>query len=233
VDVHEPIKDTGERRTWPNMMSREGARGMEFNAWSAEGGKPAGARDDPLLHAPARRPDGLHAGIFDLTLARSASGARKPWESRPRTRSPSSWPCTSCSTRPLQMAGDIPESYAGHSRVPVRPRPWGRRLGTPRWCFTGRIGDHVRVARKARGRDEWFVGAISDEEARTLDVSLAFLPRGRRYVAEIYADGPGASWRDNPTAVAISSRPVDAATRLRIAMAPGGGQAIRLRPANR
>ena len=62
-------------------------------------------------------------------------------------------------------------------------------------------------------------------------MALSFLRAGRRYVAEIYADGPGASWRDRPEAVAISRRPVTSASRLRVALAPGGGQAIRIRPA--
>ena len=82
-----------------------------------------------------------------------------------------------------------------------------------------------------RCKDEWFVGAITDEEARTVDVALDFLPKGRAYVADVYADGPGANWRDNPLPVSIAHRPVNAASRLRIAMAPGGGQAIRIRPA--
>jgi hypothetical protein len=87
------------------------------------------------------------------------------------------------------------------------------------------------VARKAKGRDEWFVGAITDENERAFVLPLDFLPRGRRYVAEIYADAPGADWLTNPEALATTSRPVTAATRLRVAMAPGGGQAIRIRPA--
>ena len=95
----------------------------------------------------------------------------------------------------------------------------------------GRIGDYVMVARKTRGKDEWFLGAITDEERRTFDVPLSFLTPGRRYVAEIYADGPTADWRDNPEQIAISSRPVTSATRLRIVLAPGGGQAVRIRPA--
>jgi alpha-glucosidase len=89
----------------------------------------------------------------------------------------------------------------------------------------------VIVARKEKGQDEWFVGAITDEEARAFDVPLSFLPAGRRYVAEIYADGPGADWRDNPLPIAIRQQEVDAGTTLRIEMAPGGGQAIRIRPA--
>ncbi|HZG43303.1 MAG TPA: glycoside hydrolase family 97 C-terminal domain-containing protein, partial [Longimicrobium sp.] len=93
----------------------------------------------------------------------------------------------------------------------------------------GEIGDHVIVARKQRGADDWFLGAISDEEGRTFEAPLSFLPPGRNYVAEIYADGPGANWRDNPLPIAISQQQVTSGTTLRIQMAPGGGQAIRFR----
>jgi alpha-glucosidase len=85
----------------------------------------------------------------------------------------------------------------------------------------------VAVARRERGGQTWFVGAITDEEGRTLDVPLSFLTPGKRYVAEIYADGPKANWLDNPLPVSITRRPV---TRLRVVLAPGGGQAIRIRP---
>jgi alpha-glucosidase len=95
----------------------------------------------------------------------------------------------------------------------------------------GRIGDYVVVARRERGGQSWFLGAITDEERRSLDVPLSFLTPGRRYVAEIYADGPKASWLDNPLPVTISRRTVTSATRLRVLLAPGGGQAIRIRPA--
>ena len=94
----------------------------------------------------------------------------------------------------------------------------------------GRIGDYVVVARRERGGQTWFLGAITDERARTLDVSLSFLQPGKPYVAEIYADGPKASWVDNPLPVTISRRPVTSRTRLQLALAPGGGQAIRIRP---
>jgi len=95
----------------------------------------------------------------------------------------------------------------------------------------GKIGDYVIVARRERNKPNWFIGAITDEEARTFDVSLSFLTSGRRYVAEIYADGPGANWATNPLPVTISQRPVTSLTRLHIVLARGGGQAIRIRPA--
>jgi alpha-glucosidase len=95
----------------------------------------------------------------------------------------------------------------------------------------GKIGDYVVVARRERSSPNWFIGAITDEEGRTFDVPLSFLAPGKHYVAEIYADGPGANWASNPLPVAISSRRVDSMTRLRMVLAPGGGQAIRIRVA--
>ena len=97
--------------------------------------------------------------------------------------------------------------------------------------LAGKIGDYVVVARRERNGPSWFVGAITDEERRSFDIPLSFLSPGRAYVAEIYADGPGADWLTNPLPVAISRQRVTAATRLHIALAPGGGQAIRIRPA--
>ncbi len=97
--------------------------------------------------------------------------------------------------------------------------------------IAGRIGDYVIVARKQRNSPQWFIGAITDEEARTFDVPLTFLDRGKSYIADVYADGPGANWLTNPTAIAISSRSVTRNSVLHIAMAAGGGQAIRIRPA--
>ncbi len=95
----------------------------------------------------------------------------------------------------------------------------------------GRIGDYAVVARQERGGPDWYIGAITDEEARSFEIPLSFLPAGASYVAEIYADGPGAHWRDNPYPVAISRQPVDSSSTLKLDLAPGGGQAIRIRPA--
>ena len=95
----------------------------------------------------------------------------------------------------------------------------------------GKIGDYVVVARQQRGGDDWYIGAITDEQARTFEIPLSFLTAGQHYVAEIYADGPGANWLDNPLSIAISQQQVDAGSTLRLALAPGGGQAIRIRPA--
>jgi alpha-glucosidase len=92
----------------------------------------------------------------------------------------------------------------------------------------GKIGDYVVVARQQRSSPDWFIGAVTDEEARTFDVPLNFLTPGKSYVAEVYADGPGANFMTNPLPITISKRTVTSASHLSIRMAPGGGQAIRI-----
>ena len=131
---------------------------------------------------------------------------------------------------PLQMAADLPENY---ERQPAFQfiRDVAVDWDTTR-VIAGKIGDYVVVARRERNGPSWFIGAITDEEARTFTVPLTFLEPGRSYVAEIYADGPGANWLTNPLPVAISSRTVTRGSQLRLALAPGGGQAIRIRPAS-
>ena len=127
------------------------------------------------------------------------------------------------------MAADLPENYEGQPAFQFI-RDVAVDWDTTR-VLEGKIGDYVVVARRERSGQSWFIGAITDEEARTFDIPLSFLTPGRRYVAEIYADGPGANWLTNPLPVSISTRPVDATTRLHLALAPCGGQAIRIRPA--
>jgi alpha-glucosidase len=227
--VHEPIKDTGERRTWPHMMSREGARGQEFNAWGGEGGNPPEHETILFFTRMLAGPMDFTPGIFDILIQRPSGTPRAAEEARPRTTLAKQLALYVVLYSPLQMAADLPENYEGQAAFQFI-RDIAVDWDTTR-VLEGRIGDYVAVARKARGENEWFIGAITDEEARTLEVPLDFLSAGRGYVAEIYADGPDANWRDNPLPVTITSRPVTSASRLTIVMAAGGGQAIRIRPA--
>ncbi len=229
LDVHEPIHDAGERRTYPNMMSREGARGQEYNAWSAEGGNPPEHEtilfftrmlDDPMDFTP---------GIFDILIERGTGRPRRPDEPRVRTTLAKQLALYVVLYSPLQMAADLPENYE-HQPAFQFIRDVAIDWDTTR-VIAGKIGDYVIVARRERNGPSWYVGAITDEEARTFDVPLTFLTPGRKYVAEIYADGPGANWLTNPLPVTISRRSVDVTSRLHLVLAPGGGQAIRIRPA--
>jgi alpha-glucosidase len=229
MDVHEPIHDTGERRTYPNWMSREGARGQEYNAWGGEGGNPPEHETNLFFTRLLAGPMDFTPGVFDLLIERGTGRPRRLDESRPRTTLAKQLALYIVIYSPLQMAADLPENYV------KQPAFQFIRDVAVDWDTTkvidGKIGDYVIVARKARNSPEWFLGAITDEDARTFDVPLSFLTRGQKYVAEIYADGPGASWSDNPLSVAISRRNVDSNTHLSVVLAAGGGQAIRIRPA--
>jgi alpha-glucosidase len=230
LDVHEPIHDTGERRTYPNMMTREGARGQEYNAWSGDGGNPPEHETILFFTRLLDGPMDFTPGIFDLLLEKGTGHARTPEEPRVRTTLAKQLALYVVIYSPLQMAADLPQNYEGQPAfqfIKDVAVDWDTTV-----VLKGTIGDYVIVARKQRGAPDWFLGAITDEQARTFDVPLAFLTPGARYVAEIYADGPGANWRDNPFPVAISRKDVDAGSTLHIAMAPGGGQAVRIRPAS-
>ena len=228
LDAHEPIHDTGERRTYPNMMSREGARGQEYNAWSGEGGNPPEHETILFFTRMLTGPMDFTPGIFDI-LRTKTGPARSNEESRVRTTLAKQLALYVVLYSPLQMAADLPENYEGQPAF-----QWIKDVAVD-WDTTrvidGKIGDYVIVARKQKDSPQWFLGAITDEEARTFDVPLTFLDAGKSYVADIYADGAGADWLTNPTPVRITHRTVTRATRLRIALAKGGGQAIRIRPA--
>ncbi|MGH7507993.1 MAG: glycoside hydrolase family 97 protein [Gemmatimonadales bacterium] len=229
VNVHEPMHDTGERRTYPNMMSREGARGQEYNAWSGDGGNPPEHETILFFTRLLAGPMDFTPGVFDLLIERGTGRPRRPDEPRIRTTLAKQLALYVVIYSPLQMAADLPENYEGQPAFQFI-RDVAVDWDTTR-VIDARIGDYVVVARRERGGQTWFLGAITDEEGRTLDVPLSFLARGRHYVAEIYADGPKANWLENPLPVTITRRPVTSATRLRIILAPGGGQAIRIRPA--
>jgi alpha-glucosidase len=227
LDVHEPIHDTGERRTYPNMMSREGARGQEYNAWGGEGGNPPEHETILFFTRLLAGPMDFTPGIFDILIERGTGRPRTPEEPRVRTTLAKQLALYVVLYSPLQMAADLPENY---ERQPAFQfiRDVAVDWDTTR-VLEGRIGDYVVVARRERNGQNWFVGAITDEEARTFDIPLSFLEPGRQYVAEIYADGANANWLSNPLPVTITRRTVTRATRLRLVLAPGGGQAIRIR----
>lgn len=226
MDVHEPIHDTGERRTYPNMMSREGARGQEYNAWSGDGGNPPEHETILFFTRMLTGPMDFTPGIFDLLVKRPTGVPRGPNDSHPRTTLAKQLALYVVLWSPVQMAADEIENYAN------QPAFQFIKDVAVNWEQTkvldGKIGDYVVVARQQHGSPDWFIGAITDELARTFDVPLSFLPAGKSYVAEIYADGPGASGLTNPQPIVISRRNVTSSSHLTVKMAPGGGQAIRL-----
>ncbi|NNG16575.1 MAG: glycoside hydrolase family 97 protein, partial [Gemmatimonadales bacterium] len=198
VNVHEPIKDTGERRTYPNMMTREGARGQEYNAWGGDGGNPPEHETILFFTRLLSGPMDFTPGVFDIFVASSNGTPRSPVESRLRTTLAKQLALYVVLYSPVQMAADLPENYEGQPAFQfIRDVPvdWERTV-----VLEGEIGDYVVVARQERGGGgtDWFLGAITDEETRTFEIPLSFLSEGQSYVAEIYADGEDAHWLDNP-----------------------------------
>jgi alpha-glucosidase len=221
IDAHEPVKDTGLRRTWPNMVSREGARGQEFNAWGTPTNPPEHLTILPFTRMLAGPMD-FTPGIFDLAHGQTEV-----------TRRVQSTLATQLAEyvvlySPVQMAADLPENYEARPDafqfIKDVPTDWEATR-----TLAGAIGDYVVVARQARGGGDWYLGAITDETARTLAQRLDFLAPGARYEARIYADAAGADYRTNPLALRIDTRVVTAADTLNLALAPGGGAAIRFR----
>jgi alpha-glucosidase len=229
LNVHEPIKDTGERRTYPHMMTREGARGQEYNAWAADGGNPPEHETILFFTRMISGPMDFTPGVLDILIESADGTPRPPEASRLRTTLAKQLALYVVLYSPLQMAADLPENYEGRPAFQfIRDVPvdWERTE-----VLDARIGDYVVVARQERGGPDWYVGAITDEEARTLEIPLSFLSEGESYVAEIYADGQGAHWLHEPLPIVISEQTVDAGTTLTLSLAPGGGLAIRIRAA--
>ena len=229
VNVHEPIKDTGERRTYPHMMTREGARGQEYNAWARDGGNPPEYETILFFTRMISGPLDFTPGVLDILIESADGTPRPPEASRVRTTLAKQLALYLVLYSPLQMAADLVENYEGQPAFQfIRDVPvdWERTV-----VLDARIGDYVVVARQERGGPDWYVGAITDEEARTLEIPLSFLSEGESYVADIYADGEGAHWLHEPLPIEISEQSVDAGTTLTLSLAPGGGQAIRIRAA--
>ncbi|MDQ8756786.1 glycoside hydrolase family 97 protein [Sphingosinicella sp. LHD-64] len=217
VNAHEPTKDTGLRRTYPNIIAREGARGMEYSAWGNPSNPPEHEANLVFTRMLAGPMD-YTPGIFGMRT-RSPQGVQTTWAKQ--------LALYVIIYSPLQMAADLLENYEANPRpfqfIRDVPVDWSESL-----VLNGEIGDYVTIARKDRASENWYLGAVTDEEGRVLNASLGFLTPGRRYRAQIYRDGPNADYRANPGDIAIEERIVTSTDTLTLRLAPGGGQAIRL-----
>lgn len=218
VNFHEPIKDTGERRTYPNMMSREGACGMEYNAWS-DGNPP----NHTLILAFTRMLSGpmdYTPGIFDLDQEQGYNG-RKVHTTLAKQLA---YYVTLYS--PIQMLADLPDNYIGHpafqflSDVPV---DWQDTR-----VLNAEIGEFITTVRKDKYSDDWYMGSMTNEEGREFSLKLDFLEEGN-YEAQIYADAAGITWENNPEEFVISKEEVNSKSILDLKLAPGGGAAVRFK----
>nr|WP_255518190.1 glycoside hydrolase family 97 catalytic domain-containing protein [Fulvivirga sp. M361] len=222
-------KPTGTRRTYPNMMSREGARGMEWNGWS-DGNPPEHHTILPFTRILAGPLD-YTPGVFDL-LYKNA-GKRVKWNdldkgtSRINTTLAKQLALFVVFYSPLQMASDLVENYENQPAfqfirdVPVN---WEETK-----VLQASIGEYVTIARKDWDSDDWYLGAITNEESRTLSLQLDFLEKGKVYIAEIYKDAEDSDWKTNPYPHELSKLECTSGDSLVLKLAPGGGQAIRFK----
>lgn len=225
INTHEPIKGTGLERTYPNWMSREGVSGMEYSAFALENNPPEHDTILPFTRQLAGPMD-FTPGIFDTEV---------PYNDNARvdsTRAKQLALYVTISTG-VQMVADLPENYKDEDGnllpefqfIKDVPVTWDETM-----VPNAEIGDHSTTVR--RSGDEWYMGSITDEQARNVETELDFLDRGKQYVAEVYSDGPNANYEDNPHEVTIDKVLVDANDVFTSSMATGGGQAVKFTPAS-
>jgi alpha-glucosidase len=218
LNIHEPIKDSGIRRTWPNLMSREGQRGMEYNAWAADGGNPPNHVPMLVFTRFLSGPMDYTPGIFDILLPSRPNN-------RVNTTLAKQLAYYVVIYSPLQMAADLPENYEGNPAfrfIQDVPCDWEKTE-----ALNGAIGEFVTIARKDMNSGDWYLGSITNEMPRKFAFKLGFLEKGVTYKTSIYADGPDADWLTNPFPIAISDTMLTSSDSIHVNLAPGGGQAIR------
>ncbi|NQZ81095.1 MAG: glycoside hydrolase family 97 protein [Colwellia sp.] len=225
INTHEPIKDTGLRRTYPNWIAREGARGQEFNAWGTPPNPPEHTTILPFTRMLAGPMD-FTPGIFDLGF--NGLGADT---NRPQTTLAKQLALYVVLYSPIQMAADLPKNYqanlAAFQFIKDVPTDWQESK-----AIAGEVGEYVVFARQERHGDDWYVGALTDENARELTFKLSFLDKNKKYQAQIYRDGKNAEWINNPYEMIIEDKNVSFSDSLTIPLATSGGVAIRFKALN-
>jgi len=221
VNAHEPIKPTGIRRTYPNMVSQEGVRGQEFNGWSVDLNPPEHLTIVPFTRMLAG-PIDYTPGIFNLKFNNYKD------KNQVNTTLAHQLALYVVIYSPIQMAADFPEHYEDHLAFQFI------RDITVDWeeskVIDGEIGDYITVVRKGKGTDKWFLGSITDENARELSISLDFLDKDMNYQAILYRDADDAHWNENPTAIKIEKMSVTHNDSINLSLAAGGGTAACIFP---
>jgi len=222
VDSHEAVRPTGLCRTYPNWIAQESARGTEFE--SMGGNDPDHTTILPftrLMGGPMDYTPGIFQG--DLSYYKGSKNDQKV-----HTTLVKQLALYLTMSSPLQMAADLPENYErfkdAFQFIKDVAVDWDNS-----WYLEAEPGDYITVARKAKGKDEWFLGAITDENPRTATVSFSFLPEGKKYNVTIYEDGKDASWDKNPQSYQIRNIIVTNKTVLKQRLASSGGAAMTIR----
>lgn len=214
---HEGVMSTGWERTYPNFMAQENMRGQEYDAWSPDGGNPP----EHTCTLPFTR--GL-AGPMDFTPGTFNFDNKSHPGTRPQTTIAKQLALAVVIYSPVVMSSDEIENYQQRPEFEFLrrcPTDWEKTLYPE-----AAIGEYVTVARKCRGGDDWYIGAITNANPHNSDVKLDFLDTNTTYTAKVFADGPKADYRTDPYPVEITSRTVKAGDNMRLSLAPGGGAAV-------
>lgn len=228
LDAHEPIKATGISRTYPNMMTREGARGMEWNAWS-EGNPPEHHVILPFTRCLGG-PIDYTPGTFDILYKNRKEytkwNSNDKGNSRVNTTISKQLALWVCLYSPLQMASDLVSNYEDQPAFKffeMLPADFDESK-----VLLAEIGDVYSVAR--RKDKSWYIGTITDENRRNVELDLSFLEDGKKYMANIFEDGDNANLENNPTDIKIRKVQVDSKSILTVKMIESGGQAVAIVP---
>ena len=217
VNSHEAVRPTGVHRTYPNWIAQESARGTEFEAM---GGLPP----EHTTILPFTRlmggPMDYTPGIMQTDLSYYGSKGQ-----RVNTTLVKQLAYYVTMYSPLQMAADLPDNYVRFADafqfIKDVAVDWDQS-----YILEAEPGDYVTIARKAKNKNEWFVGGITDENARIANISFNYLPAGKKYLAIVYADGKNASWNKNAHHFTVKKMVVTSKTRLKQKLGAGGGVAI-------
>jgi hypothetical protein len=223
VNSHESSRPTGYSRTYPNYIAAEAARGNEFNAWSI---------GNPPMHEtilPFTRllggPMDYTPGIFEIKM----NHYDKSKTEQVHTTLAKQLALYVTMYSPLQMAADLPENYEKYNDafqfIKDVTADWDESI-----YLEAEPGDYLTVVRKAKGKESWFLGAITDENVRKSEIALDFLSKGQKYKATIYEDAKNADWKKNPIAYKIRTVVVTNKSKINLKLAAGGGTAISFEP---
>jgi len=229
LNVHEPIKPTGLYRTWPNMMTREGVRGMEWNAWS-EGNSPSHTMVLPYTRMLAGPLDYTPA-IFDI-LIENTQNERVAWnfnidditKTRIHTTLLHQIALFFILYSPMQMASDDINNYTNHpafSAIADAPTDWEKTL-----VLRGEVGEYITIARY--GNSEWWIAAATNEEEREITIDLSFLDENKSYHFVHYADDEDSHYVTNPLEYQILKGTIRKDDTFTFKCAPGGGGVVRI-----
>ncbi len=219
INSHESSRPTGVSRTWPNYIAAEAARGNEYNAWS-NGNPPSHETILPFTRMLGGAMD-YTPGIFEIKM-NSYNQNRKE---QIHTTLAKQLALYVTLYSPLQMAADLPENYEKHldafQFIKDVAVDWDDTK-----ILEAEPGDFLTIVRKTKGKDSWFLGAITDENKRNTEINCSFLTAGKKYKATIYEDAKDAHWELNPKAYSIRNEIVDINSKLNLSLAAGGGTAV-------